>query len=78
MSDLPYRAEYAKSARSLCKSCRVNIEKDHLRIAVLVQVNLMSSNDKYFNERLIQIMKTTGRKSGFDAFALRIIEIIPP
>lgn len=35
--DLPYRAEYAKSARASCKGCKSNIGKDTLRLAVLVQ-----------------------------------------
>ncbi|KAK9500018.1 hypothetical protein O3M35_002931 [Rhynocoris fuscipes] len=37
INDLPYRAEYAKSGRSVCKSCKVNIDKDSLRLAVMVQ-----------------------------------------
>lgn len=38
MSDeLPYRAEYSKSARAGCKSCKQKIEKDVLRLAVMVQ-----------------------------------------
>ncbi|XP_034248574.1 poly [ADP-ribose] polymerase [Thrips palmi] len=35
--DLPYRAEYAKSARASCKTCKGPIAKDVLRLAVLVQ-----------------------------------------
>ncbi|XP_050521530.1 poly [ADP-ribose] polymerase [Daktulosphaira vitifoliae] len=34
---LPYRAEYAKSNRSKCKGCKIGIEKEHLRLAVMVQ-----------------------------------------
>lgn len=40
--DLPYRAEYAKSNRSSCKGCKSKIEKDHLRLAVMVQVRRKS------------------------------------
>ncbi|XP_047140981.1 poly [ADP-ribose] polymerase 1 isoform X1 [Hydra vulgaris] len=35
--DLPYNAEYAKSGRAGCKSCKCNIGKDSLRIAKMVQ-----------------------------------------
>lgn len=35
--DLPYRAEYAKSGRAGCKTCKGNIAKDVLRMAVMVQ-----------------------------------------
>ncbi|XP_053972152.1 poly [ADP-ribose] polymerase [Hylaeus volcanicus] len=35
--DLPYSVEYAKSSRSLCQNCRKSIEKDVLRLAVVVQ-----------------------------------------
>ena len=38
--DLPYQAEYAKSNRSTCKACKTNINKDRLRMAVMVQVSL--------------------------------------
>ncbi|XP_046383121.1 poly [ADP-ribose] polymerase [Ischnura elegans] len=37
MSDLPYRAEYAKSGRASCKGCKGSIEKEGLRLAVMVQ-----------------------------------------
>lgn len=36
--DSPYRVEYAKSSRSKCKGCKIGIEKDHLRLAVMIQV----------------------------------------
>lgn len=39
--DCPYRAEYAKSNRSKCKACKLGIEKDHLRLAVMIQVCLI-------------------------------------
>jgi hypothetical protein len=32
-----FRAEYAKSDRSTCKGCRSTINKDALRLAVMVQ-----------------------------------------
>jgi poly [ADP-ribose] polymerase len=35
--DIPYKAEYAKSNRSSCKSCKSVISKDSLRIARMVQ-----------------------------------------
>ncbi|VVC30258.1 BRCT domain,Poly(ADP-ribose) polymerase, regulatory domain,WGR domain,PADR1 domain,Poly(ADP-ribose) [Cinara cedri] len=35
--ECPYRAEYAKSNRSKCKTCKLGIEKDHLRLAVMIQ-----------------------------------------
>lgn len=36
--DLPYRAEYAKSGRASCRGCKSTIEKDVLRLAVMIQV----------------------------------------
>lgn len=36
---LPYKAEYAKSNRSKCKSCKTNIAQGTLRIAAVVKVN---------------------------------------
>jgi len=38
IEESPYRAEYAKSGRSKCKGCKEGIEKDHLRLAVMIQV----------------------------------------
>ncbi len=35
--DSGFRAEYAKSDRSTCKGCRTNINKDSLRLAIMVQ-----------------------------------------
>lgn len=35
--DLPYSVEYAKSSRSSCKNCKNSIQKDSLRLAVIVQ-----------------------------------------
>ncbi|XP_061405854.1 poly [ADP-ribose] polymerase 1 [Lethenteron reissneri] len=37
MADKPFKAEYAKSSRASCKKCGGNIEKDCLRLAVMVQ-----------------------------------------
>lgn len=42
--DLPYKAEYAKSNRSSCKSCKDNISKDSLRLAKMVQVRRILKN----------------------------------
>lgn len=39
--DLPYRSEYAKSGRSSCKACKTSIGKADLRLAAMVQVNIM-------------------------------------
>ncbi|XP_064621580.1 poly [ADP-ribose] polymerase 1-like [Lineus longissimus] len=36
-TDLPYRAEYAKSNRASCKGCKGLISKDTLRLALMVQ-----------------------------------------
>ena len=38
-SDLPYRAEYAKSGRAKCKGCKAEIPKGDCRLASLTQVN---------------------------------------
>lgn len=35
--DLPFNCEYAKSNRSSCKGCKMKIEKETLRMAVMVQ-----------------------------------------
>jgi poly [ADP-ribose] polymerase len=32
-----FRAEYAKSDRSICKDCRTTINKDSLRLDIMVQ-----------------------------------------
>lgn len=37
----PFRAEYAKSGRAGCKSCKTNISQGSLRIAKMVQVNFV-------------------------------------
>lgn len=36
--ELPYKAEYSKSARAKCRGCKETIAKEVLRIAVYVQV----------------------------------------
>jgi hypothetical protein len=38
--DLPYRAEYAKSGRAGCKTCKTKIDQGTLRIAAMVQVEI--------------------------------------
>ncbi|XP_017778505.1 PREDICTED: poly [ADP-ribose] polymerase [Nicrophorus vespilloides] len=35
--DFPYRAEYAKSSRASCRSCKSSIQKEALRLAAMVQ-----------------------------------------
>ncbi|KAG5673403.1 hypothetical protein PVAND_003458 [Polypedilum vanderplanki] len=37
MEELPYKVEYAKTGRAKCRGCKINIEKDELRLAALVQ-----------------------------------------
>ncbi|PVD25807.1 hypothetical protein C0Q70_13469 [Pomacea canaliculata] len=36
-TDLPFKAEYAKSGRSSCKQCKSSIDQDSLRLALMVQ-----------------------------------------
>ncbi|KZC08363.1 PREDICTED: poly [ADP-ribose] polymerase [Dufourea novaeangliae] len=36
-ADLPYSVEYAKSSRASCQNCKNSIQKDSLRLAVVVQ-----------------------------------------
>lgn len=51
MSDEPnYACEYAKSGRSGCKLCKLNIGMSSLRMAIYVQV---SSMKKIFQPKLI-------------------------
>ena len=45
-SDLPFKAEYAKSGRASCKSCRDSIAKDSLRLAIMVQVEIRTKISK--------------------------------
>ena len=37
-SDLPFRAEYAKTGRAKCKGCKAEIPKGDCRLASMVQV----------------------------------------
>ena len=37
-SDLPYRAEYAKSGRAKCKGCKAEVPKGDCRLASMTQV----------------------------------------
>lgn len=39
-NNYPYRTEYARSSRSRCKKCYKFIDKDELRIAIMVQVSI--------------------------------------
>ena len=34
---LPFTCEYAKSGRAGCKGCKMNIDKDDLRLGIMVQ-----------------------------------------
>ena len=36
ISDLPFRAEYARSGRAACKNCKEKIPEGELRLAVMV------------------------------------------
>ena len=47
-TDLPFKAEYAKSSRASCKACKGGITQDSLRLAVMVQVSLQTINRLYF------------------------------
>lgn len=40
-TDLPFKAEYAKSGRSSCKQCKSCIDQDSLRLALMVQVIIL-------------------------------------
>ncbi|KAK7576565.1 hypothetical protein V9T40_012851 [Parthenolecanium corni] len=71
MADLPYRAEYAKSARSACKTCREKIGKEELRLAVMVQSAMFDGKmpcwhhfSCFFNK---QRPKTVGDISHFES-----------
>lgn len=45
MSDeLPYKAEYAKTGRAGCKGCKLKIDQETLRLAVMVQVSRFELN----------------------------------
>lgn len=43
--DLPYCVEYAKSSRASCQYCKKSIEKDSLRLAVIIQVRNVGINN---------------------------------
>lgn len=49
MDDSGFRAEYAKSDRSTCKGCRSTINKDALRLAVMVQSPTFDGKVSYFD-----------------------------
>lgn len=42
MTDLPYSVEYAKSSRASCKFCKQTIDQGIIRIALMVQVGILS------------------------------------
>ena len=49
MDDAGFRAEYAKSDRSTCKGCRTTINKDALRLAIMVQSPNFDGKVSYLN-----------------------------
>ncbi len=56
---LPYLAEYSKSNRAACKTCKEKIEKGILRLAVIVKVT--------FNFFKIQLFESSQFSSLFDS-----------
>lgn len=42
MDDLPFRAEYAKTGRAGCRKCKQKIDQGQLRIAAMIQVNILT------------------------------------
>uniref|UniRef100_T1IQQ9 Poly [ADP-ribose] polymerase n=1 Tax=Strigamia maritima TaxID=126957 RepID=T1IQQ9_STRMM len=61
--DLPYRAEYAKSGRASCKSCKAPIQKGSLRLAVMIQQPNWFHFDCFFGRSR---PKTVGDIAHFD------------
>ena len=51
-TDSDFKAEYAKSNRASCKMCKGGINKDTLRLAIMVQV----SKHHVLDKSIIQIM----------------------
>ena len=45
-----FRAEYAKSDRSTCKGCRSTINKDTLRLAIMVQSSNFDGKVSHSND----------------------------
>ncbi|KAJ6635587.1 Poly [ADP-ribose] polymerase [Pseudolycoriella hygida] len=70
MEDLPFKAEYAKTARAGCKGCKQNIGKDTLRLARMVQSAFHDGKQpNWFHEKCFFIKQrpsTTGDIGGFD------------
>ncbi len=54
MDESGFRAEYAKSDRSTCKGCRTGINKDSLRLAIMVQSPNFDGKVSYLNILLIK------------------------
>lgn len=54
--DLPYSVEYAKSSRSSCKNCKNSIQKDSLRLAVIIQVHNIENININMNLYLITVI----------------------
>ena len=48
MDENEFRAEYAKSDRSTCKGCRSTINKDNLRLAIMVQAPNFDGKVRFF------------------------------
>ncbi|KAG8225244.1 hypothetical protein J437_LFUL008781, partial [Ladona fulva] len=69
--DLPYRAEYAKSGRASCKSCKGSIAKDSLRLAVMVQSPMFDGKVPNWYHSMCffgkQRPKSVGDIDGFDS-----------
>ncbi|KAJ9595723.1 hypothetical protein L9F63_013086 [Diploptera punctata] len=69
--DLPYRAEYAKSGRASCKSCKSPIAKDTLRLAVMVQSPMFDGKTPHWYHFMCffgrQRPKSVGDISHFDS-----------
>ncbi|XP_037804095.1 poly [ADP-ribose] polymerase-like [Penaeus monodon] len=68
---LPYRVEYAKSGRASCKTCKGNIAKDTLRLAVMVQSPMFDGKvPNWYHQKCFFIKqrpKTVADIANFDA-----------
>ena len=49
MDDLPFQAEYAKTGRASCKTCKGQIQKDQLKLAIKVQSPFHDGKDLHFS-----------------------------
>ncbi|XP_065208897.1 poly [ADP-ribose] polymerase-like [Planococcus citri] len=78
--DLPFRAEYAKSGRSCCRSCQTRIAKDTLRLAVMSQADTFDRkipgwyHDSCFFET--QLVKSVGDISNFESLRWKHQQLI--